>query len=236
MSRIRNRRLSEKVAEEITAIITNRGLNPGDLLPSEGELAVELGVSRTTVREALRILELGGLIQTRQGKGSTVTMPNMRFLQATIVKIVNDQSSEFGYLMEAREILEPAAAKMAAVQATPEQINRIKDCFNNAREKIQEGSYSVEYSIAFHHEIVNSIENSLLSSLTKLVISLIEKSTHLTFNMPERPAASLSEHEEILKAIIKRDPLEAERAMRLHLLQVKKNLQVVLEGDRGTDS
>lgn len=233
MPRIRNRRLSEKVAEEIKAIINKTGLNPGDLLPAETDLARDLEVSRTTVREALRILELGGLIQTRQGKGSTVTLPNTQFLQEALAKLVNDRGTEFEYLMQAREILEPAVAKMAALEATSEQINRIKERFNRARQKVEEGSYSVEDSIAFHHEIMNSIGNTLLSSLTKMVISLIERSTHLTFNIPTRPRNSLLEHERILKAIIKKDSLEAEYAMQCHLKQVKDNLHKVLEGEKG---
>jgi len=233
MPKIRNRRLSEKVAEEIKAIINKTGLNPGDLLPSEADLARDLEVSRTTVREALRILELGGLIQTRQGKGSTVTLPNTQFLQEALAKLVNDQGSEFEYLMQAREILEPAAARMAAMEATPEQVNCIKERFSRARKKVEEGSYSVEDSIAFHHEIMNAIGNTLLSSLTKMVISLIERSTHLTFNIPSRPRDSLLEHERILKAIINRDPLEAEHAMQGHLMKVKENLRKVLEGDQG---
>jgi len=228
MSRIRSLRLSERIAQEIRQIIKRENLNPGDLLPSEGDLAIRLEVSRTTIREALRILELGGLIQTRQGKGSIVLEASMGFIKEAMARLIKDQSAEFDYLMQAREVLEPVVAGYAAREASLESIRRMEESLLSAEEEIKNGGSGVEGSIRFHHEIVNSIENMILSSITNMVINLIERSTHLTFNIPSRPGKSLEEHKRILMAIKGSDSDAAAQFMKEHLESVKKNLDDVL--------
>jgi GntR family transcriptional repressor for pyruvate dehydrogenase complex len=197
-------------------------------LPSEGELAKRLDVSRTTIREALRILEIGGLIQTKQGKGSIVLETSLGFIKEAMDRLIKDQSSEFEYLMQAREVLEPVIAGYSAKEANTESLRKMEESLLNAEEEISKGGTGIEGAIRFHHEIVNSIENKILSSITNMVINLIERSTHLTFNIPSRPGKSLEEHIKILKAIKGSDSNAAAQFMKEHLESVKRNLEKVL--------
>lgn len=228
MQRLKTKRLSEDAVREIKKVIQTESLNPGDLLPSEPEIAKRLAVSRTTVREALRILEIAGIIETRQGIGSVVLEPNMSFIKETMARLINDQGEEFEYLMQTRAILEPVVARYSAGEASEESIRRMEEALGKAEEEISSGGTGVEGSIRFHHEIVNSIENMILSSITNMVINLIERSTHLTFNIPSRPSFSLEEHKRILDSIREGNGEAASQFMKAHLESVKGNLEKVL--------
>ena len=235
MQRLKTKRLSEDAVREIKKLIEREGLNPGDMLPSEPEIAKRLAVSRTTVREALRILEIAGIIETRQGKGSVILEPNIGFIKETMARLINDQSTEFDYLMQTREVLEPVVVSYAAREASKESIRRMEESLLAAEEEIANGGSGVEGSIRFHHEIVSSISNIILSSITNMVINLIERSTHLTFNIPSRPGFSLTEHKKILNSIKEGNSDAASQFMKEHLESVKSNLEKVLADKYGSE-
>ena len=227
LTRIKGKRLYEEVVGQIRSLMINKSLRPGDFLPSETEISSQLGVSRTTVREALRILEITGLVETKRGKGTVITSFDVSSIKKKISDVLIQPGREFDDLMQTRMLLEPEVAKLAAIEASENKINDLEVIINEAEKELLSGGVGIDSSINFHHKIINSINNDILASLTSLVMELVEKTTHINLHIPGRAEISLDEHKKILKAIQERKPEDAAISMRVHLESVKKNLKAI---------
>lgn len=228
LKKVLGKRLYEEVVGQIRNLMISKSLKPGDFLPPETEISKQLGVSRTTVREALRILEITGLVETKRGKGTVVTSFDVGSIKKKISDVLIQPGREFNDLMETRLLLEPEVARLAAIHTSEDSIEKLEDILGEIEKDIAAGGVGVEFSIQFHHQVIHSIDNEILSSLTSLVMELVENTTHMNLHIPGRANVSLSEHKKILEAIKKGDSKRAYEYMKEHLESVKHNLETMI--------
>jgi len=205
---------------EIQRAFLERGYKVGDRLPSERELAKQLSVGRSSLREAIHGLQLMGLVEVRHGVGTFFASEPGKWLLSPL-KLVDAPSPHlFGELIEARLLVEVRLAALAAERATLEDIARIRQCADK-RAHARQGQY-IERGLEFHLAVAEAAHHSVLASMLKAV-------SHLYFDVLDtldtvaqgRVAAFVSRqlggHEAIIKMIEARDPAGAADAMLSHL-------------------
>jgi GntR family transcriptional regulator, transcriptional repressor for pyruvate dehydrogenase complex len=211
------RRLYQQVADQIRSVIEASGLAPGTRLPPERELALQLGVSRPSLREALIALEIEGIVETRMGSGVYVcAAPSQR--APLELPMLGESPSE---LMQARSVLESAVVTLAAARVTRQGLERVRACLDAMRHEVRRGNSPLEADRRFHVTIAEMTGNSLL---VRLVGELFDaRHGAITTRMSRRAENARSwqtafqEHEAILRALDMRDPQEAAAAMCGHL-------------------
>lgn len=224
IKKIKYHRVYEDVIEQIENIILEGNLEPGDVLPTERELAQAFGISRGTLREAFRILEREGLIETRPGGG--------RFLSKNLNKaedknriLENIERATIIELLEAREIFETGIVELAAKRASDADIADIETAFEKWGKIDREADDPVSPDQAFHLSIAKATHNVVLVNLIELHMDLLKKTRSKTVDIPGRKEEIYKEHLDILQAIKARDPQRAKEALLYHLKQVKQNIQ-----------
>ncbi|MBN8997747.1 MAG: FadR family transcriptional regulator [Rhizobiales bacterium] len=211
--------LPSQVAGLIRAEIVRGALKPGDKLPTEQELAALHGVSRAVIREAIAKLRHEGLVASRQGLGAFVNSPEAGN-SLTIHPDSFAEPEDYRQLYELRLVLEAGAAELAALNATPDDLEAIRRCID-AMANVTElhGAY-VETDISFHRAVAAATRNAFVSLFinfvdVKLKESILLALKHLDFQSTK--AISVKEHEDIFNAIRMRDAAAASAAMRTHL-------------------
>lgn len=223
-------RISDAVAAELETRILEGALKPGDRLPAERELSVEMGVSRPSLREAIHKLVNKGLLTTRHGGGTFVTDR----LEAPFVdpwkEMLSAHPNLQGDMLEFRYLLEGEAAALAAERATDLDIERLDAAFAAmsaayARNDIPE---SVRTDVVFHQTIAEAAHNVVIGHLTASLLQVIQE--HVSGNIEylhQRPphwAALESQHKAIWLAIRERQPDVAARAARDHIEFVRQTM------------
>jgi DNA-binding FadR family transcriptional regulator len=214
-ARKKYRNLAQGVVEELSARIRRSEFNPGDKLPPEAAIMEEYGVSRTVVREAISQLQAAGLVQTRHGIG-TDSVVTVRDVLA---------------ILELRISMETEAAWLAASRRTVEQVARMGEALGEMQRALVNGRTSVEADVRFHQLIAEATDNRYFVELLGQLGSAIIPRARL--NPPglgeDKPTDYLErvnrEHEDIYKAILRRDPEAARAAMRTHLSNSRERLR-----------
>jgi GntR family transcriptional regulator, transcriptional repressor for pyruvate dehydrogenase complex len=226
------RSLTHGLIAQITADITSGRLKPGSRLPTEQELIAATGVSRTVVREAVAALRADGLVVTRQGVGAFVVETVRRPF-----RIEFDELSTLREVLEVMELrtgIEIEAAGLAAERATPAQLRRITECFDELGTVVRRGDSAVDQDYAFHCSIAEATGNPqfkrLLEYLGRFMIP-----RHTIKGGPMKPDRAYLEkvqveHRDIIVAIRQGAIPQARAAMRRHLLNSRKRYQK-LAGD-----
>jgi GntR family transcriptional repressor for pyruvate dehydrogenase complex len=223
---VRRTRVFEGVAQQIQRLIVDGALKPGERLPPERELASRLAVSRGSVRDAIRILELAGLVVPRQGEGTVVADLSPENVAAPIASILVRKRALIGELIEVRKMIEPALAARAAERASPEEVARLEEILERQGEKERRGESTVEEDAAFHYQLALAARNGVVRSVIDVLMQLLKETRARTLQTPGRPRRSLEGHRRILSAIRRRDPAAAERAVRRHLEEIE---QIVMQ-------
>jgi GntR family transcriptional regulator, transcriptional repressor for pyruvate dehydrogenase complex len=218
----RVRKAYEQVADDLRELILSGELRAGERLPSEAELATEFAVSRTTVREALRVLSTQHLIRTVRGTrgGSFVMLPSLESISdlydANINLLAESRHLSLEEFIESRELFDVAAARLAAVRCSEEDLEKLRstlpDDFGGPAPKIQ-----WRRNRSFHSLLIAAAGNTLLYIASKPVYSVLE--THLSLlALPSRFHHTIHEqHRLILDAIEQGDSDAAAERMREHL-------------------
>jgi GntR family transcriptional repressor for pyruvate dehydrogenase complex len=229
IKKIKYHRVYEDVIEQIENLILEGNLAPGDVLPTERELAQAFGISRGTLREAFRILEREGLIETRPGGG--------RFLSKNLNKaedksriIENIERATIIELLEAREIFETGIVELAAKRATEQDILEIETALEKWGKIDSDSDDPTSPDQAFHLSIAKATHNVVLVNLIDLHMDLLQKTLNKTVDIPGRKDEVYKEHFNILQAIKEKDPSKAREAILYHLKQVKQNIQSTTNG------
>jgi DNA-binding FadR family transcriptional regulator len=165
-------RLSENIANQIKKAIFEEKLIPGDKLPPEKELVRMFGTSRTTIREALRHLEICGLLAVRPGQdgGSFVIQPDMNRLQSIVLDLINARSITIEHFTEARMILEPSIVGQVIKNITAEEIELLEQNVNRAESEMKkEDPRLVSNNIIFHKILAECTRNPLIIMLLNLI-------------------------------------------------------------------
>ncbi|AWR86768.1 FadR/GntR family transcriptional regulator [Meiothermus taiwanensis] len=221
---VRPTRVSEKLAKDLEQLLQDGVWRPGDQLPGERDLASRFGVSRSSVREALRILELHGWVEIRQGDGTRVASPSESFGRRLRSRL--HQEDFIVELFEVRRILEPAVAALAAERSHPQGIARLEELL--AQQQAAKGDLYrfVELDMFFHKTLADMSRNAVLSEIVGLLEVELRQIRLVSTAKRYRPQVTLSEHLRILEAIRASDPEAARQAMLAHLSTVESSAKI----------
>ncbi|MFL9869635.1 FadR/GntR family transcriptional regulator [Paraburkholderia fungorum] len=210
------KRLYQSVAAEILALIRKEEFPAGERLPPERELALKLGVSRPSLREALIALEIGGQIEIRMGSGVYVRDGSANDVSA--MGALGDSPSE---LMQARAAIEGSVVVLASARMTAATLDRLRRMIERMRRLAAAGKSPVEADRQFHMLIAETAGNSVLSRFVGELFDgrhdPIAAAMRGHTESAQTWTAAVQEHEDVLKALQAGDPIAAQTAMRAHL-------------------
>lgn len=207
-------RLYEQLVERLLALVHELDLKPGDRLPPERELATDLGVSRASVRQALVVLEVQGLVEVRHGEGAIL---RDRRPDSAVLSAVAAHRRRLPEVIEAREALEVQLASLAAQRRTQEDLDRIDHALGAMEEEIGRGERGLDGDELFHTAVTAAARSGLLADLMSEISAAIRESRVESLSQPDRPRQSLASHRAIAAAIRAEDPDAAAAAMRDHI-------------------
>ena len=219
MSPIKKVRLSESVIDEIKKMIVDDGFNPGEKFYSEKELTRKLEVSRSSIREALRILEVTGQVNVKQGKGIFISDTQVkRFKEFSTWLKNNEQSIKDNF--EVRLIVEPKAARRAAEKATSGDIKKMETACSQFAESARNGNTeeAIVCDHRFHNSLSGATKNKTLYVLMKAMTTTLADGWVSSLYTPGRIQQTIYEHDDIVDAIKNKDRAGAENAMTRHLV------------------
>jgi GntR family transcriptional repressor for pyruvate dehydrogenase complex len=217
---IRRNKVYEEVARQIQNHIFEH-LKPGDVLPPERELAQKLGVSRGSVRDAIRSLELIGLLEPQQGRGTVVCEPSSDTLVGPLAAVIVQKRKLVNELLDVRKIIEPPLARRAALHATAAQIAEMEQILERQSERVQRGEISIEEDSEFHYRIALAADNSVMLRMVDVLMDMLRETRQRSLQTQGRSQKSLSGHRRILAALKRHDPVASESAMLRHLEEIE---------------
>lgn len=210
------RALPDLIAEQLLLAINNGTLVPGEQLPIEIELARQLGVGRTSLREAIQKLKAIGVLEVRKGIGTFIVEGKRMEPVHSFVKWAAENEFEVTELFEARMSLEIAAAGLAAERATPNDIWQLRKA-SDAHISAPSIDRLIDTDEAFHHALVESSHNSLIAQLYTILVPNLREFRRMSLAIPASAHRSGSTHAAIADAIEAHDPVESRRAAVAHL-------------------
>src|SRR5713101_612411 len=219
---VRKTKVYEEVATQIERLILDGTLQPGDKLPPERELAGRFEVSRSAVREAIRTLELLGLVEPRPGEGTIVRVPSLEFLLNPLANILSQKRDLVAELLDVRKMIEPQLAARAATHASPEDIAHLERILHRQEEKVQRREFAVEEDSEFHYTIARAARNTVILKVLDTMMDLLRESRERSLQVVGRLDKSVAGHRRIYAAIERRDPAAAEEAMRRHIAEIEE--------------
>lgn len=218
---IRRPRLYEEVAKQLQGMIGDGRLRPGDHLPPERELVRRFEVSRGSVRDAIRTLEVMGLVRSRQGEGTVVQSLSADALIPPLSAALVPKRELVAELLEIRRIVEPAFAARAAAHATAEEVARMREVLRRQRQKTRRCESTIEEDSEFHYLVAMASGNSVVNRVVDVLMDLMRESRARSLQVDGRLERSLEGHTRVLSAIQRRSPRAAEIAMRRHLAEIE---------------
>ncbi len=215
MAKEEGRTLVEIAADEIIEEIRNRDMKAGDRLPNEYKLAEELGVSRSTVREAIRRLVSRNVLEVRQGAGTFVSEKHGIPEDPLGLTFIGDEHKIALELLDVRLMLEPEICAMVAVRATEEEISHLQEMAGEMERLIRNGEPYGEVDIAMHQYLAERCGNSVLGNLIPIITSSIRADIRTTND--EHRLHTLEHHIQFVDAIARHDAIGAKASMVTHL-------------------
>jgi GntR family transcriptional regulator, transcriptional repressor for pyruvate dehydrogenase complex len=214
-------RASTSIADQIRQAIVTGKLDQGERLPPERELAEQFGVSRVTVRDALRALEAMGLIEVRVGArgGAFVTVPTGSIVGQTMSDMMMMSAVTPEDIVEARLVVELGTVTLACARATDEDLAALNDLAERSQTALAGKTYTRELSWDFHALVAKAAHNGAIEGLTSSFRSSLSMHPIRTREGAKAYALTVEEHATILEAIVARDGSTARREMSKHLLR-----------------
>jgi GntR family transcriptional repressor for pyruvate dehydrogenase complex len=210
-------RISEEIIEQVRDLITSGRLKPGDRLPAERELALQLNVGRSTVREAIRVMESLGLVEVRAGEGTFLVRGNGTARADSVTTAFLESWDNQHSFFEVRGVIEPDLAALAARRATPEQIERMRALLHEQEEEILRGGNGMKADTAFHFLLAEASGNEILVRIMDGLMDRLRETRESSLRAAGRPGQSLRQHRKILAAVEARNAKAAEKHMLEHL-------------------
>ena len=223
---IQSFKVFEQVAEQIEKRILDGELRSGDRLPTERDLAEQFHVSRTAVREAMKILAQKGLVDMRPGRGTIVIDGAHQAMQHSIDLAMKLKLGEVGgsdNLVEVRAILETEIAALAAARATEKEIAAMREAIKVMDESLDDADAYITADNQFHEALAQATQNALILILVNSIVNLLSEQRKQIFGVEGGPQRGQFHHRHILESILQRDPDMAREAMRAHLRQVRED-------------
>ncbi len=222
----RQKRLSDSVADDILSMITiEKKFMPGEKLPNENELSEELKISRTTLREAIRILATNGILEIQRGKG-TFVKKDFKGDNIEEISSLSKIKANAKDLYEMRLIFEPEAAYLAVQRASDAEIKRILSLGEEIEEYIKLGKDRTEIEQAFHKSIAKATHNEFMNKLMPVIYQAIDKGVALSEKKETAVKDTITDHRMIMDFIKNRNAEGAKSAMKIHILHAIKELEI----------
>jgi len=218
---VRKTKVYEQAAQQLQRMIRDGLIQPGEKLPAERELAEMLQVSRGSLRDAIRTLELMGLVEPRQGEGTVVCDPSAKSLINPLATVLFRQRELIGDLLEFRRMIEPTLAGRAAQNASEEELAYMEDILRRQKDKVDQGELAIEEDSEFHYAIAQAAGNSVVLKVLDAFMDLLRETRERSLQLEGRLKKSFVGHRRILDAIRKHDLRSAEKAMRQHIDEVE---------------
>lgn len=222
------RRLHDDIVRQIVRQIVHGALKPGTALPAEPVLAQQFGVSRTVIREAMRILVSKGLLTVKHGSGMWV-QPANKWDQLDPVLLIEQvcagrDDGLLNEMIEVRRLLEPEAAALAAERRSAEDLASLRIALAGMAAVLNDPDSYTRHDIEFHERIFTAAQNRLLREALRPVAEALRVGRLLSIRQPGAPEKSLAGHEEIYAAIEHGDIDAARMATRRHILQFETDI------------
>ncbi|MGA3195834.1 MAG: FadR/GntR family transcriptional regulator [Terriglobales bacterium] len=218
---VKRNKVYEEVARQIERLILKK-LKPGDKLPSERDLAETLGVSRSSIRDAIRSLELMGMVEPRQGAGTIVREISSDSLVNPLANALKRKEELIAELLDFRRMLEPPLAARAATRVSADEISEMEEILQRQQEKQSHGEPAVAEDAEFHYSIALASGNSVVLKVLDILMDLLRDTRERSLQVEGRPQKSLAGHRRILAALKRHDAEAAKAAMRRHIEDVEE--------------
>lgn len=223
------KRMYELIVEQINILCLEKNLQPGDRLPSERDLASFFGVSRNSVREALKGLESKGVLEIRQGGGSYLAASKRDALGNELRTHIDETQIQLvDEMLELRRAFEVEAASLAAQRATPENLEALRHVLSQMSKAMDDTEMGVQADLNFHMQVAYATKNQLLIDLMETLAKRMEENIRATrrqrFTDKERHQDTLKEHEEIYLAIANGKSELAKQLMFKHISRIRLEL------------
>ena len=210
-------RLYKQLVERLLAHISEEGLSTGQRLPTERELAQQLGVSRASVAQAVVALEVQGILSVRQGDG--IYLLHQADPAETVQELIK-RRQRLPDILEAREAIEVKITFLAAQRRNDQDLAAIDEALDMMAAEVAGGEHGYDGDRAFHAAVTSAARNPILAGMMDLLAAPIEESRRESLSQPGRPPVSLASHRGIARAIRDGDPAGAARAARRHITLV----------------
>jgi len=223
-------RLTDQAVSHLTGMITSGAWPAGTVLPPEAELAQQFGVSRTVVRECVRVLASRGMLEVRQGRGTSVTPPASWTVTETLALLVKADRSALLRWLEVRTILEVESAALAAQRLTEADRDRLREALRRLEEEAVQPDAYLDADIDFHLAIAQATQNPALVRLLRPVVLPLREHLQETALLAQARSAAAREHRAIGAAVLGGDPAGARAAMAAHLGRVADEIVQIMNG------
>ncbi len=212
-----NSDIQNKIIYNIKELINYKNLEPGDKLPSERMMSEKLGVTRSSIREAIQKLEFYGLLKSIPQSGTFVANIGVIAMNGMIDDILQLKEADFKSLVETRILLELKSVRLASLRRTEKELKQIKNALNAFADKVLKGEDAVQEDLLFHLAIASASGNSTLNTfmlkITPEIITNFEK-YHVCDD--DQAQKGIREHKDIYDAIEQQDPKMAKEKMKKH--------------------
>ena len=222
--------LSQRIAETLKKmIVEEHKYNYGEKLPNENELSQELGVSRTTLREAIKTLISNGVLVVKRGKGTYVSEQFDQYAHELDVNDFMKKQITLRDLYETRLIIEPEAAALTCKRATDEEIEEILRLGEICQQELKKdpgGKARIDSESAFHGAILKASHNEFLGQFLPILTKAIQKTIELNYNLETIAEEAYEDHIMIMKFLKNRDSIGMKSALTIHLHHAVINEQI----------
>jgi GntR family transcriptional regulator, transcriptional repressor for pyruvate dehydrogenase complex len=209
--------LTASAFEELISYVVHGTWKAGDRIPPERELCQQLGIARTSLREAVKALELIGMLESRVGDGTFVCDRSEFLSRPLLWALTGTDRAELRDIMEARLFLEQDLAGLAAERASNSEIEDIGKTLQDMRNCLATGESPIEADMQFHLAVADAAHNEVMRNAVQLLRNLLRQWLLLKLMIPQVPAKILQQHDAVFRAIKARDVTGARTAMARHL-------------------
>ena len=215
LSNIKSKLLAEQVQEQIYQYILEQQYETGSRIPNEFQLASRFGVGRSTIREAVKLLISRGVLEVRRGSGTYVVSTAPTDLDPLGLLQFEDKMGLALDLANVRLMLEPGIAEMAALNATEEDIQKLRELCDVVEHKILEGESYIQEDIAFHTCVAECAKNKVVEQLIPIIDTAVLMFVNVTHTQLKEE--TIRTHRNVVNAIADHDPIGARGAMMTHM-------------------
>jgi GntR family transcriptional repressor for pyruvate dehydrogenase complex len=209
--------ISDDIVQQIMKQISTGTLQPGQRLPSERDLCKRFNAGRSSLREALRCLSIMGVLTARVGEGTSVAIDGGKFLETVMEWSFITVKYDIKNLMELRIAIEGLAAANSAERATEEDIEGLGSLIAGMEAAVSDPKRFGSLDLEFHLSIARSSQNQVIFDLVSLIRGQLARALATVLVLPQARPRSVEEHQAILKAVKRRNPDAARKAMQAHL-------------------